>query len=139
MSIVKNSILVKDVMLKIGEFPIMRSENLIIETIEEMNKYKTGIVCVVDENMTLKGVFCDGDIRRTLISNQQSISEFFIDDVLDHSVLDFKSVQEDTTLLDAIKLMNDLQIRDLPIIDSNSIIKGLLHLQLAIFYLLETP
>ena len=138
MSIPKNNILVKDVMLQVGQFPIVRSRNLIIETIEEMNKFGIGIACVVNEEMILKAVFCDGDIRRTIISNQKSISEFFIDDVLDHSVLTFKSVKEDTTLFEAIKLMGNIKVWDLPIVDSSSVIKGLLHLHPAILYLLES-
>ena len=138
MSMLKNNILVKDVMLQVGNFPIVRPRNLIIETIEEMNKFGIGIACVVNEEMILKAVFCDGDIRRTIISNQKSISEFFIDDVLDHSVLTFKSVKEDTTLFEAIKLMGNIKVWDLPIVDSSSVIKGLLHLHPAILYLLES-
>ena len=133
-----DSILVKDVMLKTDKFPIVHPRNLIIETIEEMNKFGIGIACVVNENLILQAVFCDGDIRRTIVNNQQSISAFFIDDVLDYSVINFKSVKEDTTLFDAIKLMGDLQVWDLPIVDSNSVIKGLLHLHPAILYLLES-
>ena len=138
MSIPKKSILVKDVMLEIGKFPIVRPKNLIIETIEEMNKCGIGIACVVDEEMILKAVFCDGDIRRTIIRNQQSISAFFVDDVLDHSVLGFKSVKEDTTLFEAVTLMGNIKVWDLPIVDSRCVIKGLLHLHPAILYLLES-
>ena len=138
MSIPKNNILVKDVMLQVGKFPIVRPRSLIIETIEEMNKFGIGIACVANKEMILQAVFCDGDIRRTLISNQQSISAFFVDDVLDHSVLDFKSVQKDTTLFEAIKLMGNIKVWDLPIVDSNYVIKGLLHLHPAILYLLES-
>ena len=138
MFIPKKNILVKDVMLEVGRFPIVLPKNLIIETIEEMNKFGIGIACVVDEEMILQAVFCDGDIRRTIIRNQQSISAFFVDDVIDHSILDFKSVNEDTTLYDAIKLMGKIKVWDLPIVDSNCVIKGLLHLHPAILYLLES-
>ena len=138
MSITKNNILVKDVMLQTDKFPIVNPRNLIIEAIEEMNKFGIGIACVANEEMVLQAVFCDGDIRRTLINNQQSISAFFVDDVLDHSVLDFKSVQKDTSLFEAIKLMGNIKVWDLPIVDSNSVIKGLLHLHPAILYLLES-
>ena len=138
MFIPKKNILVKDVMLEVGRFPIVLPKNLIIETIEEMNKFGIGIACVVDEELILQAVFCDGDIRRTLIRNQQSISAFFVDDVLDHSVLDFKSVKENTTLFEAIKLMGNIKVWDLPIVDSKCVIKGLLHLHPAILYLLES-
>ena len=134
----KNNILVKDVMLLNDRFPIVRPRNLVIETIEEMNKLGIGIACIVNDKMELQGVFCDGDIRRTLISNQQSISAFFVEDILDNSIGDFKTVKEDTTLIDAIKLMGDLQVWDLPVIDRTSVLKGLLHLHPAIMYLLKS-
>ena len=133
-----SNILVKDVMLKTDKFPIVYPRNLIIETIEQMNKFGLGIACVVNEKMILKAVFCDGDIRRTLVNKQQSLSSFFIDDILDYSIINYKSVKENTTLYDAVKLMGDLQIWDLPIVDSSSVIKGLLHLHPAILYLLES-
>ena len=36
--------------------------------------------------MILKAVFSDDDIRRTIISNQKTLSAFLIDDVHDHAV-----------------------------------------------------
>ena len=132
-----NKILVKDVMLSIDKFPIVSPKNLIKETIDEMNRLSIGIACIVEEGMILKGVFCDGDIRRTIINNQQSISAFFVDDVIDHITLEYKSVDEQESLIEAVKLMGHLKIWDLPIIDSNFKLKGLLHLHPAILHLLE--
>ena len=133
-----NKVLVKDVMLENNKFPIVNSRTLIKETIDQMNKYSIGIACVVSEQMILKSVFCDGDIRRTIMKNQQSFSAFFVDDVIDHSIKDFKSVNETELLIDAVKLMGNLKVWDLPIVDSNSVIKGLLHLHPAILYLIES-
>ena len=44
----KNELLVKDIMLKIGEFPIVNEDELFRESIEEMNKYGLGITCIVN-------------------------------------------------------------------------------------------
>ena len=132
-----NNILVKDVMLDNQQFPIVNSRTLIKETIDQMNKFSIGIACVVNENMILKSVFCDGDIRRTIIKNQQSFSAFFVDDVIDHSITEFKSVYESESLLDAVKLMGNSKVWDLPVVDSNFQLKGLLHLHPAILYLLD--
>ena len=133
-----NKIFVKDVMLENHKFPIVNSRTLIKETIDQMNKFSIGIACVVSEQMILKSVFCDGDIRRTIMKNQQSISAFFVDDVIDHSTEEFKSVHETESLLDAVKLMGNLKVWDLPVIDSNCTLKGLLHLHPAILYLLDS-
>tara|TARA_B100001250_G_C19775870_1_gene779507 strand:- start:1188 stop:1601 length:414 start_codon:yes stop_codon:yes gene_type:complete len=137
MSIQKNELVVKDVMLENHQFPIVRERILIKETLDKMNEYSIGIACIVDDNMTLKAVFCDGDIRRTIISNQQTLSAFFVDDVFDHAVTDYKFVTENTTLLDAVKLMGKSKIWDLPVIDSSFKLKGLLHLHPAILSLLN--
>ena len=133
-----DKIFVKDVMLENNKFPIVNSRTLIKETIDQMNKFSIGIACVVSEDMVLKSVFCDGDIRRTIIKNQQSMSAFFVDDIIDHSIEDFKSVHETETLLEAVKLMGHLKVWDLPVIDSNYKLKGLLHLHPAILYLLDS-
>ena len=133
-----NKVLVKDVMLENNKFPIVNSRTLIKETIDQMNKYSIGIACVVSEQMILKSVFCDGDIRRTIMKNQQSFSAFFVDDVIDHSIKDFKSVNETELLIDAIKLMGNLKVWDLPVIDSNYKLQGLLHLHPSILYLLDS-
>tara|TARA_B100000579_G_C22630532_1_gene756377 strand:+ start:390 stop:803 length:414 start_codon:yes stop_codon:yes gene_type:complete len=137
MSIQKNNILVKDVMLKNNEFPIVHQKSLIKETIDRMNNYSLGIACIVNEDMVLKAVFCDGDIRRTIINNQQTLSAFFVDDILEHSVKEYKSVNQNSTLLDAVLLMGKLKIWDLPVIDSDLRLKGLLHLHPAILCLLN--
>ena len=134
----KNKILVKDVMLKNDKFPIVYSRNLIKATIDEMNRFSIGIACIVNDKMVLKGVFCDGDIRRTLINNQKSISAFFVDDIVDHSIQEYKSVHEMESLLEAVKLMGKLKVWDLPVIDSDRRLKGLLHLHPAISHLLDS-
>ena len=78
----------------------------------------------------------DAVVREVGLSRHESMQ--LVDDVLDHSILDFKSVQKDTTLFEAIKLMGNIKVWDLPIVDSNYVIKGLLHLHPAILYLLES-
>ncbi len=138
MSTQKAEILVKDVMLSNEEFPIVYQHNLIKEAIDKMNFYRIGIACIVkQENMLLQGVFCDGDIRRTIINNQQSLSAFFVDDVLDHAIKNYKFVDENSTLLKAVKLMTIFKIWDLPVITPDLELKGLLHLHPAILRLLS--
>ena len=133
-----NDPLVKNLMLTNSQFPIVNQNALIKETIDQMNKFHLGVACIVSEDMILKGVFCDGDIRRTIINNQQTLSAFFVDDALDYGINNFKSVEEQTKLIDAVKLMGKFKIWDLPVIDSNKVLKGLLHLHPAVSFLLES-
>ena len=137
MSIPKNKLLVKDVMLSHEFFPIVSPNHLTKETIDKMNHFSIGIACIVSEKMILEAVFCDGDLRRTLINNQQTLSAFFIDDIIDYAVRDYKFVNESTTLLNAVKLMGKFKIWDLPVINSNLELKGLLHLHPAVISLIN--
>ena len=101
-----------------------------------MGKFRLGIVCVVDENEKLLGIVTDGDIRRKLLKVQKPMSAFFIDDVIKHSIKNPITVQPETSLKTAVELMGDKQIWDLPVVDGDGKLKGLLHLHPAIKKLL---
>ena len=137
MFIPKNNLLVKDVMLSNDNFPIVSANHITKEAIDKMNHFRIGIACIVSNKMILEAVFCDGDLRRTIINNQQTLSSFFIDDIINYAVKDYKFVNEKTTLLEAVKLMGELKIWDLPVINSKLELKGLLHLHPAVLSLLN--
>lgn len=120
--------LVKDVMLPVGSFPIIGRRTILKEALEEMNIYKLGIVSIVDEDRKLLGIFTDGDIRRQLLSVQKPFSAFFIDDALDHVIKSPLVINPDDVISDAIKVMGEKQIWDLPVVDNLGILVGLLHL-----------
>ncbi len=48
------------------ELPQVRTHTTICDALLEVNDKKLGMTCVVDDHGILKGVFTDGDIRRTL-------------------------------------------------------------------------
>ena len=120
--------LVKDVMLSVGKFPIIGKRTILKEALEEMNAFKLGIVCITGEDQKLLGVFTDGDIRRQLLSVQKPFSAFFIDDALDHATKAPLVINSEDQISDAIRVMGEKQIWDLPVVDGNGAIVGLLHL-----------
>ena len=61
-----------------------------------------------------------------------------MDDALEYRINNFKSVTEQPKLIDAVKLMGKFKIWDLPVIDSNKVLKGLIPLHPAVSYLLES-
>jgi len=119
---------VNEIMLPIGKFPVIGKTVILKEALEEMGKYKLGIVCIIDDSSTLLGVFTDGDVRRQLLSVQKPFSAFFIDDTLDHAVRSPLTVGVDDQIDFAINLMGEKQVWDLPVIDNNGKLVGLLHL-----------
>ena len=129
--------LVQEVMIDLDGFPVVRSKELMKETLDSMNNFKLGIACIVNESTKLQAVLTDGDLRRTLLNTQKPLSALFVDDVLDHAAIDFKSVNADTTLIEAVKLIGEYKVWDLPVIDDSGVLKGLLHLHPAITALLN--
>ena len=129
-------ILVQDVMMNCDSFPIVDERELVRETIIEMCNYGLGVACIVDTNNKLKGVFTDGDIRRLILKVQKPIAALFVDDVKVYCTKIYASITPDTSLKSAILLMEELNIWDLPVVDHENNLKGLLHLHPALKKLL---
>ena len=129
-------ILVKDVMMNCDSFPIVNDRELLRETIIEMCNYKLGVACIVNTNNELEGVFTDGDIRRLILKVQKPIAALFVDDVNDYCTKVYSSIKPNSSLKSAILLMEELNIWDLPVVDDEKNLKGLLHLHPALKRLL---
>jgi CBS domain-containing protein len=119
---------VADVMLPMGRFPVAPPSLFLKEALEEMGRWRLGIVCIVGEDGTLAGILTDGDIRRKLLKIQKPFSAFFADDVIDHAVSSPTTVSAEANLVDAVRLMEKKQIWDLPVVDGSGKLVGLLHL-----------
>ena len=84
----------------------------------------------------LLGILTDGDIRRKLLKVQKPFSAFFVDDALEHAIRSPLTIQPGDTLVHAIDLMGEKQIWDLPVVNDQGILIGLLHLHPAVKALL---
>jgi len=120
--------LIKEVMMPMGKFPVIEQKVILKEALEEMNKYRLGIACIIDKDLKLLGIFTDGDIRRKLLTVQKPFSAFFIDDALDHAVHSPVTAEINDTLEKVIDIMKTKQIWDLPVVDKGGKLVGLLHL-----------
>jgi len=124
--------LVEDVMIKLNNFPVVHENELLRETIEEINKFGLGIACIKDSKEKLIGVLTDGDIRRLILKVQKPISATFVDDAFSYATKKFAYVYEKTTLEEALLTMEKKRIWDLPVINFQRELKGLLHLHPAL-------
>ena len=138
MSIPSNSkILVSDVMMSHGQFPVINKTILLKEALEEMEKHRLGIVCIVDNEHKLCGILTDGDIRRKLLKVQKPFSAFFVDDTALHSITKPICCKANDLLFKAVTIMGEKKVWDLPVIDKDQNLLGLLHLHPAVKVLLE--
>ena len=122
---------VADVMLPMEKTPKTSGRTIVKEALELMDKHRLGIVCITDADDTLQGIITDGDIRRMLSNVQKPLAALMSDDVIVHAIKSPTTVTASMSLQDAIDIMGEKQIWDLPVVDQGKL-RGLLHLHPAI-------
>ena len=139
MSTQKNkAMLVSEVMMVLEFVPVIKETVILKNALEEMSRSRLGIVCIVNGENKLQGILTDGDIRRKLLKVQKPLSAFFVDDALDHAILTPTTSKPEDTLLNALFVMEQKQIWDLPVVDDKGLLVGLLHLHAVVKSLLES-
>jgi arabinose-5-phosphate isomerase len=128
---------VENVMMDLDSFPIVEENTIFKEALEKMNFFNVGITCITNTEHKLLGILTDGDIRRKLVKVQKPFSAFFVDDALDHAIKSPITVHSHDSLKKAVALMEEKQIWDIPVVDKQARLVGLLHLHPAIKALLE--
>ena len=137
MSTRKNeTMLVSDVMMPLDRIPVIGETVILKEALEEMGRSRLGIACIVGARNKLLGILTDGDFRRKLLKVQKPFSAFLVDDALIHAIRSPLTIQPNDTLIDAVALMGEKQIWDLPVVDDQGALVGLLHLHPAVQALL---
>lgn len=114
--------------LPLGAFPVHSERTFFKEALESMNKFHLGIVAIISDDGKLQGVLTDGDIRRILLSIQQPLSALFVDDIINRATTDPISVKATDNLSSAISIMEKHSIWDLPVVNQENQLSGLLHL-----------
>ncbi len=115
---------VKDFMQTGDKIPKINIGKSLEDAIREINDKNLGFTLVVDENDKLVGIITDGDLRRYLLKNSD-IKKGKIEDCMTKNP---KTIEEDRLAVQAIALMEKLEITCLVIIDENKRPKGIVHL-----------
>lgn len=131
-----NAMQVSEVMMPLNRIPVIGETVIMKEALEEMGRSGLGIACIVDVDTKLLGILTDGDIRRKLLKVQKPFSALLVDDALEHAIRSPMTTQPDDTLVHAVGLMGQKQIWDLPVVDGQGTLVGLLHLHPAVQALL---
>ena len=137
MSTKNKKLSVENVMMSLQDFPIIAQNTIFKESLEKMISFNIGIACIINKEEELLGVLTDGDIRRKLIKVQKPFSALFIDDALIHAIRSPITIHPNDSLKKAVVLMEEKQIWDIPVVDENSKLLGLLHLHRAIKIMLK--
>ncbi len=110
--------------------PMLRAGPLVtvLHALQVMTKTpgRPGAVSVVDEQCRLIGFFTDGDLRRLIESGRQQMTTIPIEDVMTRNP---RSISPDTYALEALASLHQAHIDQLPVVDGNGVVRGLLDVQ----------
>ncbi len=115
---------VKDIMLTGNRIPAVLLDVTVKEAINEINRKNIGATLVIDKDRRLRGIICDGDIRRA-ITKYGDIQDMKVRDIMTPSP---KTVDENQSAGEALSLMEFYGITHLVILDDMGRVKGIIHL-----------
>ena len=138
MSISTTDHTVADALRPLDRIPVVGPRELLKRSLEAMTKHRLGLVSIVDDDGRLLGILTDGDIRRMMLREQKPLAALLVDDTLKHANEQPSTVTPATPLVDAVRLMEQLEVWDLPVVDDDGRLLGALHLHPVVRLLLPT-
>ena len=115
---------VKDVMHTGKQIPSIMTGTSVSEALIEMSKKGFGLTTIVDPHKKLKGVFTDGDLRRT-IDSKKDLRTTLIDEVMSKN---YKFISGNSLATEAALLMQSSNIYVLIIENDDGILEGIIKM-----------
>lgn len=116
---------VEDIMRGGGASAIVDENKKVSQVLLAITRARAGSAIVVDKNQKLKGIFTDGDLRRHLESDKNLLSRL-IKEVMTKSPT---VVNKDMLAAQAMRILQDKKIDEVPVVDKNMHPVGLLDVQ----------
>lgn len=111
---------VQDIMAPYDEIAEVSETHHLTDALLEMTKHPLGIIIVTDADQTLKGVFSEGDLRRTL-TNRTDIHALTMKECMTATP---KFIHPTALAVDAANLMEEKRISALPVLDEQNKVVG---------------
>jgi arabinose-5-phosphate isomerase len=106
-----------------NQLPIVNRNTSISDAIIEISSKRLGCTAVIDENENMLGIITDGDLRRMLQKNI-NIGNLKAIDIM---TKDPKSIQQDEYAVEALHIMQENNITQLPVMEGKKLL-GFVHL-----------
>ncbi len=106
--------LVRDYMIQKRE--TVSPEDSVLSAIELMVDHDQGSVIVLDDKDKVIGIFTERDVLRHYLMNQSKFLHLKVSEVMSSPV---QTVPEDMKVSEALAIMNDKNVRRLPVVDKS--------------------
>jgi arabinose-5-phosphate isomerase len=125
-SLGKKLLKVKDLMRTGKAHPMVQGNATVEQALLAITSARAGSCTIIDRSGKLKGIFTDGDLRRHLRENGVSILSKPIEPLATRNPI---SVQDEKLAAEALRILRDKKIDELPVVDRNGRAVGLLDVQ----------
>ena len=115
---------VADVMRRDDAIPAVREKTALRKALAEMTRGSLGMVAIVDARRRLKGVFTDGDLRRTL-EKGADVRTARIQEVMSRSP---RTIGPDRLAAEAVEIMERAKVNQLVVVDADRKLLGALNM-----------
>ncbi|MFH1406863.1 MAG: KpsF/GutQ family sugar-phosphate isomerase [Candidatus Omnitrophota bacterium] len=105
--------------------PSARESASVKDVLLKITKARAGSCSIIDKNGKLVGIFTDGDLRRHL-ETDPNLSSKSIKRVMTRSPI---AIKADSLAAEALKILNDRKIDEVPVVDKKGRLVGLLDVQ----------
>lgn len=116
---------VEDIMRKESFFAKVSSKTKVKDVLWKITKARCGCACVVDGKHKLLGIFTDGDLRRHLEDDPAVLSRK-VSEVMTKNPT---SIRKEKLAAEAFDILKSKKIDELPVVDRNGRVVGLLDVQ----------
>ncbi len=121
----KLTLRVEDIMRTGDANPIVNMNMRVKEVLIHVTSAKAGAASVVDESGVLIGIFTDGDLRRHLEEDPDVLQKSIQELMTRHP----RNIEKGKMAVEALRLMKELSIDELPVVDEKGCPVGLLDVQ----------
>jgi len=115
---------VDEILHRNDALPIVNERVSIRDALIEVTDKKLGMTCVVDDQGYLRGVYTDGDVRRTL-TKEYDINSTSLSEVMSRNC---KTIRPGLLAAEALSLMQNHSITSLVVVDDDHRPTGVVHL-----------
>ncbi len=115
---------VHDVMRQGNLIPCVQEQSGLNEALIEMTKKSLGMTTIVDEHGLLKGIYTDGDLRRTLNRGLDVHTTQITEVMTPHS----RSIEPEKLAAEALHLMETYKITAMTVLDPVGKLLGVVHM-----------
>ncbi|MDN3508186.1 MAG: KpsF/GutQ family sugar-phosphate isomerase [Simkaniaceae bacterium] len=118
---------VSDLMLKEDRLPTCRKSDLLSDVLYELTSKRCGCVLIVDEKEKIEGIFTDGDLRRALQEEGQSVMQKTMETLMNPTFISANETDRIELAKQKMQENPERRVMMLPITAEDRLV-GLLHM-----------